>query len=115
MAKETTIRLIDDIDGGDADTTVAYTWQGQSYEIDLSTKNADEFAEAMAPYLSASRKAGRGSSSGPSGRRGSALPKASDALDPKKIRAWAAENGVDVSPRGRINAKVLEQYRALHQ
>lgn len=114
MAKKTTTRLVDDIDGGDADTTVAYTWQGQSYEIDLSTKNADEFAEAMAPYLSASRKAGRGSSV-TSGRRGPALPKASDALDPKKIRAWAAENGVEVSSRGRINAKVLEQYRAAHQ
>ena len=114
MAKQTTTRLVDDIDGGDADTTVAYTWQGQSYEIDLSTKNADEFAEVMAPYVSASRKTAR-ASSGQSGRRSAALPKASDALDPRKIRAWAAENGVDVSPRGRINAKVLEQYRAAHQ
>jgi hypothetical protein len=114
MAKKTTTSLVDDIDGSDADTTVTYTWQGQAYEIDLSTKNAEEFAEAMAPYLSASRKAGRGSS-GASARRGSALPKASDALDPRKIRVWAAENGVEVSPRGRINAKVLEQYRAAHQ
>jgi hypothetical protein len=114
MAKKTTTRLIDDIDGGDADATVAYAWQGQNYEIDLSAQNADKFAEAMAPYLSASRKTGRGGS-GTSGRRGPVLPKASDALDPKKIRAWAAENGVDISSRGRINAKVLEQYRAAHQ
>jgi hypothetical protein len=114
MAQQTTTRLVDDLDGSDADTTVAYTWQGQSYEIDLNHKNVEEFQEALAPYLSASRKAGR-ASSGASGRRSAATTKASDALDPKKIRAWAAENGVAVSPRGRINAKVLEQYRAAQQ
>lgn len=114
MAKQTTTRLVDDLDGSDADTTVTYTWQGQSYEIDLNDKNVEEFQEALVPYLSASRNVGR-ASSGSSGRRTTAAPKASDALDPKRIRVWAAENGVEVSPRGRINAKVLEQYRAAHR
>lgn len=111
MAKETTTRLVDDLDGSDADTTVTYTWQGQSYEIDLNDKNVEEFQEAIAPYLSASRKVGRGSGGGSTGRRSSSAKAGSD-IDPKAVRQWAAENGVEVSPRGRINAKVLEQYRA---
>jgi hypothetical protein len=112
MAKQTTTRLIDDIDGkSEADTTVAYEWQGQRYELDLTQKNADEFAEAIAPYVSASRKVGRGSGGGSTTRR-STPTRASGDIDPKAVRQWAAENGVEVSPRGRINAKVLEQYRA---
>ncbi len=111
MAKETTTRLVDDIDGSDADTTISYTWQGQAYEIDLNDKNVEEFQEALSPYLSASRKVGKGSSSGSTGRR-STPAKASGEIDPKAVRKWAAENNVEVSPRGRINAKVLEQYRA---
>ena len=111
MAKETTTRLVDDLDGSDADTTVTYTWQGQAYEIDLNQKNVDEFQEAIAPYLSASRKVGRGSSGAATGRR-STPAKGSGDIDPKKVREWAKENGLDVSPRGRINARIVEQYRA---
>jgi len=28
------------------------------------------------------------------------------------VRAWAASNKIKVSPRGRISAAVIEQYRA---
>jgi hypothetical protein len=113
MATKTVTRLTDDIDGSDADTTIAYTFDGQSYEIDLSEKNADEFREALAPYVAASRKVGRASSSSPrrSTSSRSSAPAAAD-VDPRAVRAWAQENGVEVSPRGRISAKVIEQYRA---
>ncbi len=112
MAKQTTTRLVDDLDGSDADTTVTYTWQGQAYELDLNQKNVDEFQEAIAPYLSASRKVGRGSGGGSGQRRSTPAKATSGETDPKVVRQWAAENGVEVSARGRINAKVLEQYRA---
>lgn len=112
MAKETMTRLVDDLDGSDAETTVSYTWQGQAYEIDLNRKNAEEFHEALAPYLSASRKAGRGGgSSGRTARRTTPATTSGD-VDPKAVRQWAKEQGLDVSPRGRINAKIVEQYRA---
>lgn len=112
MAKETTTRLIDDLDGSDADSTVHYTWQGQAYEIDLNDKNAEEFAGALAPYLAASRKVGRGSGGGSSSRRSASTAKPAGEVDPKKVRQWAQENGIEVSPRGRINAKLIEQYKA---
>jgi hypothetical protein len=34
------------------------------------------------------------------------------AVDPAAVRAWAKGKGVDVSPRGRIKADVIEAYRA---
>lgn len=109
MAKQTTTRLVDDIDGqSEADTTVVYEWQGQRYEIDLTQQNADEFRDALAPYLSASRKVGRAGSSA----RRSNESKAGGDIDPKAVRAWAKEQGLEVSPRGRINAKLLERYKA---
>ncbi|MEU8717484.1 histone-like nucleoid-structuring protein Lsr2 [Streptomyces sp. NPDC048663] len=36
------------------------------------------------------------------------------APDPKDVRAWAAENGIEVSPKGKLPAGVIEQYQAAH-
>lgn len=33
-------------------------------------------------------------------------------VDPAAVRAWAAQQGIEVSPRGRISRKVIDQYRA---
>lgn len=117
MATKTTTTLTDDIDGSAADVTVAYSWAGQAYEIDLSERNAEEFHEAIAPYLTASRPAGRASAG--SGRRGRpaadrSVPAVAADLDAKAVRAWATDNGIAVSARGRIPRAVLEQYQAAH-
>lgn len=106
MATETTTRLIDDLDNkSDADTTIRYTWQGQDFEIDPSKRNADECSEVMKPYLAASRAVRSGSSRG--GKKG--------AVDMRAVRAWAQENGVEVSPRACISSEVIEQYQAAQQ
>lgn len=34
--------------------------------------------------------------------------------DAKQVRAWAAEQGIEVSPKGKIPAEVYEQYQAAH-
>jgi len=34
--------------------------------------------------------------------------------DAKQVRAWAAEQGLEVSPKGKIPAEVYEQYQAAH-
>ncbi|MGW4876544.1 Lsr2 family DNA-binding protein [Streptomyces sp. NPDC004262] len=34
--------------------------------------------------------------------------------DAKDVRAWAAENGIEVSPKGKLPAGVIEQYQAAH-
>ncbi|WP_430648089.1 histone-like nucleoid-structuring protein Lsr2 [Agromyces sp. GXS1127] len=103
MSKKTVITLIDDIDGTDAAETITFTLDGTSYEIDLSADNAVKFRSALEPYTAAARKTARRST-----RRGVS----SSGATSKEIRAWAAENGVEVPARGRIPADVQEQYRA---
>ncbi|MFC1406108.1 MULTISPECIES: histone-like nucleoid-structuring protein Lsr2 [Streptacidiphilus] len=50
-------------------------------------------------------------------RRGPDHPSASvvaggDRPNPIEVRAWAAAQGIEVAPRGRIPGEVIEKYRA---
>lgn len=103
VAKKTVVTLVDDIDGDTAEETIRFGFEGASYEIDLSAKNAAAFRAAVQPYLDAGRKA-------PS--RSARRATAESGTSPKEIRAWAEDQGIDVPSRGRIPADVQEQYRA---
>lgn len=96
--------LVDDMDGGDADVTIAFVVNGESYSIDLSNRNAQAFHSAIAPYMeAASRKATD---------RQSAIDSELAAVEQRAlIREWARKNGVEVSSRGRIPQDVVEEYR----
>src|SRR5689334_23260862 len=58
MASVTEVRLVDDIDGGEAAETVAFDLEGKNYEIDLSETHAAKLREVLAPYVAAARRAG---------------------------------------------------------
>ena len=110
MAKEIYTKLIDDLDGGEAHETVKFGLDGYSYEIDLSTKNANKLRNALSQYVEyGSRVSGRaGSASRGAGRaRGGAV---AEREQNKAIRTWALRKGHDVAPRGRIRADIVEQY-----
>jgi Lsr2 len=110
VARETFTKLIDDIDGGEAQETVKFGLDGHSYEIDLSAKNANKLRAALAPYLEVGTRVS-GRSSGPS-RGGRARGGAGVERDQNKaIRAWAIRKGLPVAPRGRIKAEIVEQYQ----
>jgi hypothetical protein len=49
-------RLVDDIDGSQAVTTLSFSLDGLSYEIDLSESHLDAFQQAMAPFVRVARK-----------------------------------------------------------
>jgi hypothetical protein len=108
MARQTIVRLRDDIDGGEAAETVQFTWAGTSYEIDLSKKHADAFAEAIAPYLRAARRVRGGARRGGTARR---APRAATS-DVSAVRTWALENGYAVSSRGRLPANIIAAFNA---
>ena len=57
MAQKIQTLLIDDLDGGEAETTVRFGLDGTEYEIDLSAKNADALRRAVARYVDAARRA----------------------------------------------------------
>ena len=105
MAQKVTVTLEDDLDGGPADETVRFGLDGAEYEIDLSKKNATAFRRQLAPFTEHARKAGRAQRRRP-GRTASSRERSGD------IRAWAKDQGIAVSGRGRIPASVVEQYQA---
>ena len=105
MAQKMTVTLEDDLDGGRADETVRFGLDGSEYEIDLSTKNAAAFRRQLALFTGHARKAGRG-------QRRRAGRAAASRERSGGIRAWAKDQGIAVSDRGRIPASVVEQYEA---
>ena len=105
MATKVTVALEDDLDGGPAVETVRFSVGGAEYEIDLNKKNAAAFRRKLAPFIEHARPAGRR----PRRRAGrSAAGRERGAA----IRAWAADQGIAVSARGRIPADVVERYDA---
>jgi hypothetical protein len=109
MAQKVQVILTDDLDGGDADESVQFALDGVSYEIDLSEANADALREALAPYLEAGRRVG-----GRASRRSAAARPAGERTDLSDLRAWARENGYQVSDRGRVSGEVRAAYEAAH-
>ena len=114
MAKETVVRLIDDLDGESIDSggaTVQFALEGQAYEIDLSEANVERLREAMQPFVKAGRKLGKAA-----GATGSVNPSATRRRDPERqaIRKWAQSNGYQIADRGRISEEVVVAYRNAH-
>ena len=105
IAQKVSVVLEDDLTGGPAEHTIRFAFDGTDYEIDLNAKNAAAFSKQLAPYLEHGRRAGRAQPRRP-GRTAGNRQRSGD------IRAWAKEQGLAVSERGRIPASVAEQYQA---
>ena len=106
------VRLVDDLDGEDADETVEFGIDGKSYEIDLSKDNAEKLRDALAAFVAAARRSGAGGGRRRSNSAASA-PVRRPSIDREQnqaIRDWARKRGMKVSDRGRIPAEVLDAY-----
>lgn len=100
MAEQIIHKLIDDIDGSDADQMVTFGIDGVHYRIDLCDANAELLREYLAPYIEAGRPVKPQRS-----RR-----KSPRSTEPGAVRTWAEANGYTVSPQGRIPTEVLDAY-----
>jgi Lsr2 len=107
MAQITQVRLVDDLDGGEAAESVAFSLDGKSYEIDLSVKHAAALRDAFAPFVSSARRAG-GSAIASRPRMATRAGRSRE--ETATIREWANANGLEVSARGRISSTVLKAY-----
>jgi hypothetical protein len=113
MARQQIVLYKDDIDGSEKDVrTVRFELDGAAYEIDLGPSNYAKLKKAMARYVEAGTKvSGRGRAAA---RTGSA--KRSSAASQKefnaRVREWAAANGHNVKPRGRVPETVIDAYLA---
>ncbi|MGW5578528.1 histone-like nucleoid-structuring protein Lsr2 [Micromonospora chokoriensis] len=124
MARQLIHKLLDDLDGGDADETVTFGIDGVRYEIDLSDANAKQLRDVLAPYVATGSKMGRASSAGDARRIARGTPGQSVGRAPRRgavtsdpeqnraIRDWAKKAGKNISERGRIPVKIIDQYHA---
>lgn len=111
MAQKVQVLLVDDLDGGEADETVTFALDGKTYEIDLTTANADKLRGALEPYAKSGRRTGGRAAAG---GRGKARIAAGGHKDTAEIRKWAKENGYNVNDRGRVPADIREAYEKAH-
>jgi hypothetical protein len=106
MAQRTQVLYVDDIDGSEAEGTLRFGFDGTDYEIDLNKDHADQFAQVIGPFIAAARKVA--SSRRPARGTRAGRQNLSD------VRAWARNQGIKISERGRIPADVLAKYNAAH-
>lgn len=111
MAQKTVVLLEDDLDGGVATETVTFSLDGVSYEMDLSEQNAANLRGLFKPYAEAGRRQG-GRAAATSTRPRSGGPTKVDPTQLAAIRAWARGRGLEINDRGRIPARIIEQYNA---
>lgn len=97
--------LIDDLDGTEAEVTIAFVIQGNRYSIDLSHQNSKKFWAAIDPFIKAAKNL--------DGEKESAIEAEVVAVEQRaSIREWARKQGFDVSDRGRIPQSVEEAFKA---
>jgi hypothetical protein len=106
VAQKVQVLLVDDLDGGEADETVTFALDGKTYEIDLTTANADKLRGLLDAYVKGGRRTGGRASGG----RGKARVVTGGSQDTAQVRAWAKENGFEVNDRGRVPASIREAY-----
>lgn len=99
------VRLEDDLTGGPADETVEFGIDGRSYEIDLNARHAADFRRQLARFLE------HASLVRPTHRRPPVRTLANRERS-RQIRAWAEQQGFDISERGRLPREVIQQYES---
>ncbi|PPK69179.1 Lsr2 family protein [Actinokineospora auranticolor] len=110
MAQKTVVELVDDLDGGQADETVAFAIDGVDFLIDLSRENATRLRDSLAEFVGHARRTGsRKAKNGLVVRRFG-----TDRQDNQAIREWARSQGETVAERGRIPAALVMKFQEAH-
>ncbi|MFD9815207.1 Lsr2 family protein [Streptomyces sp. NPDC059080] len=107
MAQKIRVRLVDDLDGSQADETVSFTFDGKPREIELSRENAAKFRALMEPYMLASHPAKADNLA----VKGAPAPtQASLREEAAAIRDWAYRHHLPINPLGRIPEKTRKAW-----
>lgn len=107
MVRRVQVVLQDDINGQEPAQTVFFSLDGKDYEIDLTEQHAAGLRDALAPWITAGRRASTGRIPEPRSR----LRRPAESAD---IRRWAEENGIPVAARGRLPVDLRSRYEAAH-
>jgi hypothetical protein len=88
------VELVDDLDGTASEdiSTVNFSLDGASYEIDLKENNAERLRQSLARYVGAARRTG-GRIKRAANTTGPATRPTADREQTKAIREWARDDG----------------------
>lgn len=101
------MQLEDDLTGGAADETIEFGLDGRTYELDLNARHAATFRRQLAPFVEHARLA--------HAQRGHVKTRTAASRErSRQIRAWAEDEGLDVSAHGRLPGNVIRQYQTAH-
>jgi len=114
MAQRVQVILEDDLDGTEAEETVIFGLDGAEYEVDLSAGNAQGLRDALAPWVGVARRIGGQRKRGQPAAAARAVQD-SGTTSTGDVRAWAQENGYEVSSRGRVSAEIRNVYEKAHR
>jgi hypothetical protein len=113
VAKETIVKLVDDIDGSTANQTVMFAIDGVAVEIDLSNENAGKLRQTLQPFIDAGTKV---AADGARHTR-TVISAQGESLreETRAIRAWGQKYGPQLGletlgDRGAIPQRVREAY-----
>lgn len=116
MAKKIITKLLDDLDGGEADETLTFALDGMGYEIDLSSRNSKALRDFLETYIEAATRTGRIGSGAQLTRHRPTMDHMRVASQNRElnqnIRDWAIDNGWDVAERGRIPQSIIDAYHS---
>lgn len=110
MARQTIVKLVDDLDGTVAQETVRFGLDGREYEIDLSAKNAKKLRADLAVYVERGSKLSARVAGGRQRARGGNAGARVDREQNQAIREWAIGQGYDIAGRGRIKQEIVEAF-----
>jgi len=110
VAQQTILELVDDLDGGQADETVAFALDGVEFSIDLSAANAAQLRDTLAQYVGHARRTGGRRARGAVATNGSAEGKP----DTHAVREWARSQGEAVADRGRVPQALVMRFQEAH-
>jgi Lsr2 len=112
VAQKTVLELVDDLDGGPADETVAFALDGVEFVIDLSAANAARLRDTLAEFVGHARRTG--------GRKTRAKATAAEPAeangkpDTQAVREWARSQGETVAERGRVPQALVMRFQEAH-
>lgn len=105
MASKYIVELVDDLTGEtitDTGHSVEFTWiDGKRYHLDLSDENYQALVDCMTPYVDNAQRLTS---------KGKPVTRTRAATGLKEIRAWARQNGYEVSDRGRVPEEIVQAY-----
>lgn len=108
MAQRVQVQLTDDLDGTDIPSgkgeTLTFGLDGQTYEIDLTSKNASALRKALTPYVEAGRRV--------TTSRGAKVKRNQVGPDARTVKEWARANGYEVNDRGRVPNEIRGAFDA---